>query len=95
MPKVGGDTLFAGCAAAFNTLSEGVKSTLRSLRSVHSSRHVFGKSAAIPDDMADLFGNADKALQDAEHPVVTKHPLSGRETLYVNPGFTTRFVGWT
>ena len=95
LPKVGGDTLFAGCAAAFDTLSEGMKSTLRSLRAVHSSRHVFGKSAAIPDDMADLFGNADKALQDAEHPVVIKHPLSVRETLYVNPGFTTRFGGWT
>ena len=45
--------------------------------------------------MADLFGNVDKALQDAEHRVVIKHPLFGRETLYVNPGFTTRFVGWT
>ena len=36
LPKVGGDTLFAGCAAAFDTLSEGMKSTLRSLRAVHS-----------------------------------------------------------
>ena len=62
LPKVGGDTLFVGCAAAFDTLSEGMKNTLRSLRAIHSSRHVFGKSAVIPDDMADLFGNVDKAL---------------------------------
>ena len=95
LPTLGGDTLFAGCAAAFDTLSEGMKITLRSLRAVHSSRHVFGKSAVIPEDMTDMFGNADRAFQDAEHPVIIEHPLSGRETLYVNPGFTTRFVGWT
>ena len=94
LPTLGGDTLFAGCAAAFDTLSEGMQITLRSLRAVHSSRHVFGKSAVIPEDMTDMFGNADRAFQDAEHPVIIEHPLSGRETLYVNPGFTTRFVGW-
>ena len=92
---MGGDTLFASCAAAFDTLSEGIKTTLRSLRAVHSSRHVFGKTAPIPDDMSGLFANADQATQDAEHPVVIRHPLSGREVLYVNPGFTTHFVGWT
>ncbi len=95
VPLMGGDTLFASCAAAFDTLSEGIKTTLRSLRAVHSSRHVFGKTAPIPDDMSGLFANADQATQDAEHPVVIRHPLSGREVLYVNPGFTTHFVGWT
>ena len=95
VPLMGGDTLFASCAAAFDTLSEGIKDMLRSLRAVHSSRHVFGKVAALPDDMTGLFANADQATQDAEHPVVIRHPLSGREVLYVNPGFTTHFVGWT
>ena len=95
VPLMGGDTLFASCAAAFDTLSEGIKTTLRSLRAVHSSRHVFGKTAPIPDDMSGLFANADQATQDAEHPVVIRHPLSGREVLYVKPGFTTHFVGWT
>ena len=27
--------------------------------------------------------------------MVIRHPLSGREVLYVNPGFTTHFVGRT
>ena len=95
VPSHGGDTLFAGCGVAFDNLSEGMKDTLRSLRAVHSSRHVFGESASVPNDMSDMFGNADQATQDAVHPVVIRHPLSGREILYVNPGFTTYIEGWT
>ena len=95
VPAHGGDTLFASCAVAFDTLSEGIKDTLRSLRAVHSSRHVFGEAAPLPDDVTGLFANAEQATQDAEHPVVIRHPLSGREILYVNPGFTTHFVGWS
>ncbi|MCA9637247.1 MAG: TauD/TfdA family dioxygenase, partial [Myxococcales bacterium] len=33
------------------------------------------------------------ALDDVIHPVVIKHPLSGREALYINPSFTLRFAG--
>ena len=64
VPTTGGDTLFAGCGAAFDTLSEGIKDTLRTLRAVHSSRHVFGQSAAMPDDVTGLFANADQANLD-------------------------------
>ena len=38
---------------------------------------------------------ATEATQDARHPVVIAHPLSGRKGLYVNPQFTTRIDGWS
>ena len=37
--------------------------------------------------------NAHLATQDALHPVVIRHPLSGREGIYVNPDFTTHIDG--
>ncbi|ASR36184.1 hypothetical protein BAY61_15535 [Prauserella marina] len=32
---------------------------------------------------------------EAVHPVVTRHPVTGRGVLFVNPVYTTRFEGWT
>ena len=49
-------------------------------------------------DAADLdgrYGNPEAANQDAVHPVVIKHPLSGRAALYVNSDFTVRFLDWS
>ena len=95
VPPAGGDTMFASMYAAYDALSDGLKRTLGGLRAVHSSRHVFGKSAQRGGDQQDRIGNADAATQDAVHPVVITHPHSGRKALYVNPGFTLHFEGWT
>jgi taurine dioxygenase len=95
VPAVGGDTLFANCAAAHDALSAGMQQMLSGLQAVHSSRHVFGESAPHTDELSGRLGNPDAATQDAVHPVVISHPLSGRKSLYVNPGFTLRFEGWT
>jgi len=94
-PPLGGDTLFASTCAAYDALSEGLKEMLSSLTAVHSSRHVFGAQAAQPTDVSGRLGNAAAATQDAIHPVVITHPLSGRKSLYVNPGFTLGFEGWS
>lgn len=91
VPPVGGDTLFASQYAAYDALSDAMKQTLGTLRAEHSSRHVFG----VVRPETGRIGNAAAALQDAVHPVVIKHPLSGRPALYVNTDFTLRFEGWT
>lgn len=90
VPPVGGDTLFVSMAAAYEALSPAMRRFLDGLTAVHSSRHVFG--AAIQDTEAATsgrLGNAAAATQEARHPLVITHPLSGRRGLYVNPVFTT------
>ena len=96
LPQSGGDTLFASMYAAYDDLSDGMKQNLSGLRAVHSSRHVFGNQGAYKNstEMKDRFGNPE-AVGDVVHPAVITHPLSGRKALYVNPGFTTKFAGWT
>ncbi|MEL6999996.1 MAG: TauD/TfdA family dioxygenase [Pseudomonadota bacterium] len=96
-PEIGGDTMFASMGAVFDGFSDGLKDTLRGLKAWHSSRHAFGKKAAGERETANTgrIGNPELATQDSLHPVVIRHPLSGRETLYVNPGFTTHIDGWT
>lgn len=94
VPEYGGDTLFSGMGAAYDALSDGFKSMLGSLRAVHSSSHVFGKEAMYLRQMDDRIGNSDAVTPDVTHPVIIRHPNTGRRLLYVNPGFTRAIVGW-
>ena len=94
-PPTGGDTLFASMGAAYDSLSDGLKATLKGLRAIHSADHIYGPDGvyAKTDLADDLKGQELHAT--AAHPVVIRHPDTGREILYVNPAFTLRFEGWT
>ena len=97
IPPVGGDTLFAGMFAAFDALSPGMQSMLEGLEAWHTD--LVCPEVADPKVKA-VFAAGQPGLEDTEgsrakHPVVIKHPISGRKALYVNSGFTERFEGWT
>jgi taurine dioxygenase len=95
LPPVGGDTLFASMGAAYDALSDGLKATLRTLRAVHSSDHIYSPDGyyAKTDMAGDLKGQDVRTR--AVHPVIIKHPVTRRPLLYVNAGFTLHFEGWT
>ncbi len=97
LPEEGGDTLFANMYRAFETLSAGLQRTLEGMRAVHGSAHIFGKGGVndMNPEGASRYDNQDKVGADVVHPVVIRHPLSGRKALYVNRAFTLRFEGWT
>lgn len=94
VPPFGGDTLFINMARAYDNLSEGLKRTLDDLRAVHSLAFLLADAAADGDPDG-RFANAHRADSEAVHPVVLRHPENGRKILYVNPGYTMRFEGWT
>lgn len=95
LPPMGGDTLFASMGAAYDALSDGLKATLATLKAVHSADHIYGHDGvyAKTDQAGDLKGHDLKTR--AVHPVVIRHPVTGRRLLYVNPAFTLHFEGWT
>ena len=95
VPVTGGDTRFANLAAAYETLSPGLQKTLETLRAVHSNKHLYGKDGYYRStDIAEQLGGVD-SVGDATHPVVIRHPESGRKVLYVNPGHTLGIEGWS
>ncbi len=79
--------------AAYASLPAALKQRIAHLRAQHSSRHVFGSGSPRNKDFEGRIGNAAQAVQDAVHPVVIRHPDSGRRALYVNPLFTLAIEG--
>jgi len=76
-PNGGGDTLFMSAYAAYDALSQPMKDFLENLTAEHDGAKLFDK------------GKVDEYPR-AIHPVITRHPETGRKLLFVNPGFTTR-----
>ena len=85
LPPVGGDTLFASMYAAYEALSAPMKRLLEGMTAIHDGEHVYrGRYEGVVE--------TGKTYPRAEHPVIRTHPVSGRQALFVNRGFTTRIV---
>ncbi len=94
-PPIGGDTVFACQYRAFETLSDGLQNTLRGLHGVSSSAK--NASALRTTHLATgaMQGSAQTDVMTASHPVVRRHPETGREALFVNRSHTVAFDGWS
>lgn len=83
VPEGGGDTLFTSMYAAYDALSDRMKTYLEGLRATHDGNPVY--KAIFPD--------VDKTYPCTDHPVVRTHPVTGRKALFVNPPYTTHIDG--
>jgi taurine dioxygenase len=91
LPPVGGDTLWASGIAAFEGLSPRLQQLLAGLEAEHD----FSKSfpAHRHNGSPAEYGRWQEAAArhpPLRHPVIRTHPVSGRQALFVNEGFTTR-----
>lgn len=82
VPEAGGDTLFASMYAAYDALSDRMKTFLEGLTAVHDGNQVYKP----------LFPDLDKNYPVNAHPVVRIHPVTGRKLLFVNSVYTSRIV---
>ena len=87
MPEIGGDTLWASTAAAYDGLSERMQRHLDGLTAVHSFAHGFRHSLAEPGGRERLASAVEKN-PPVVHPVVRRPPVSGRKAIFVNRLFT-------
>jgi taurine dioxygenase len=92
VPETGGDTLWASLFAAYDALSDRMKTYLEGMSAMHSFAHGFRHSLAEPGGAARL-RDAVERNPPVEHPVIRTHPGSGRKALFVNRLFTTHLVG--
>ncbi len=93
LPPKGGDTLFAHMGAAYDALDEDTKREIEGLEAFHTADHVYkeGGIYAQTDIGGELRGQ--DLTTGATHPVVVRHPSTGRKLLYVNPSFTVTIAG--
>ena len=95
LPPSGGDTMWAHMGAAYDALDEDIKEQIEGLEAFHTADHVYKADGiyAQTDQAKDLRGH--DIDTGAVHPVVIRHPHTGRRLLYVNSSFTIHFVGQT
>jgi taurine dioxygenase len=92
LPAVGGDTCFASMYAAYDALSEPIRTMLDPLRAVHDITKPMVKAIQYGHTNLDL-AEIQKQWPPVEHPVVLTHPETGRKALFVNRNSTTRIIG--
>ncbi|AXB45500.1 TauD/TfdA dioxygenase family protein [Amycolatopsis albispora] len=88
VPPLGGDTMWADMAAAYDNLPEEVRTRIDGLKAVHDFIPGFERFSD-----ADFLAAKQDEFPPVEHPVVRTHPESGRRMLFVNQAFTTHIVG--
>ena len=89
VPSEKGGTMFADMRAAYDALPEARKEQLARLTGLH------GRSTGPSGERlyGDEKGVTDKKYTEVPWPAVTRHPVSGRSILFVNPMHTHGFAG--
>nr|WP_298929169.1 TauD/TfdA family dioxygenase [uncultured Erythrobacter sp.] len=95
LPPSGGDTEWAHMGAAYDALPDDIKAEIENLEAFHTADHVYKADGLYAQtDMGKNLRGQDLKT-GAIHPVVIRHPQTGRKLLYINGGFTIHFVGQT
>eukprot|EP00752_Nemacystus_decipiens_P017984 g16117.t1 len=96
IPPVGGDTLFADSYRAYDTLDPDLKAQLRGLKALHSARRAYTPAnyrAAGGDQRSMHIRPSEQAWAVQMHPLVRRHPATGKLCLWINPVYTVGICG--
>lgn len=82
----GGDTYYSSMGECFDRLSEPLKVLARSLSATHDGAFPYRAIYGIEPPPGTHYNKT-------VHPLVIRHPVTGRPTLWINRGFTTGIKG--
>jgi alpha-ketoglutarate-dependent 2,4-dichlorophenoxyacetate dioxygenase len=88
VPPEGGDTLFANMYAVYDALADEMKERIRGLRVWHSHDRVLSHDQKLKSASKDYTG-----LPPVTHPLVRRHPVTGRLSLFLSPHTMERIEG--
>ena len=93
VPEYGGDTMWASLQAPYEALSDALRATLETLRSMHSATRIAGSRHVGPIERQ-VKAPIEDMDREIEHPLIRTHVDSGRKCLFVNRTTFLRFSGW-
>ena len=93
LPAEGGDTLFANMHLAWDTLPAALQKAIEGLRAEHSYLAKYEELRQRNPWRPKLSDEQVAEVRPVVHPVVRRHPETGRKALFVSEHFTTRIVG--
>lgn len=85
VPTTGVFTLLSSTSDAFDALTSSTQRELEGLTAIHSKHAVPGNAPSRDESQ--------EAADRVHHPLVIRHPISGRKTLFVNPSYTVGIAG--
>ena len=88
-----GDTLFASTAAAYDALPADTRHRISGLKAEFSLANRHARLVADGDPNAALSDAHQAKAPPVVHKVVRTHPITGRRSIYVNEGQTSRILG--
>ena len=96
VPAAGGDTMWANQYLAYETLPDSVKDQIADLRATHSAGMAYGTGGyleAVAGKSSMTVAPSADAYAVETHPLVIRHPRTGRAALFVNSVYTTGIEG--
>lgn len=89
-----GDTLFSGMYAAYDALPAAWKAHLEGLRAEHDFARFYTYMIEKKGSLRPPLSEAQRRQKPpVVHPIVLRHPWTGRKCLYADPGYTVRVLG--
>ena len=96
LPPHGGDTLYADQHAALDALDPDLRRRIDGLIGIHSARRGYSPAGQYGDrdvGRSMRIVASDDAMACTRHPIVRRHPETGRPALFVSMGYTIGIEG--